>query len=267
MSLTVKKSRESISPENFKMKALVFSLPGSGKTTWMSTANQLGLGVAACETGQGNGLLSVAQENLDYVEPQNLAELEAFCNGAVFKDKAVVCLDSLSYMVKSFIKDAALAIPRAGGNSPKRSQGVPELDDYGVMAEISRRLLAKLLARDQHLIVTALEKEGPSDNDGVSLFVPDLPGALALTCTAMFDFVFRLRTRQRFTNQRDPSTRYTERYLITQPDGLSTLAKCRSNDRGVPLLPKEVVFNLETGEGSFPWMLKKITEGYKGQPA
>lgn len=265
MGLTIKHSKESITPEKFKMKVLIFSLPGSGKTSWVETANVPfgSLGIAACETGQGKGLLSVAQKDVEYVEPANIGELEAFCNGAVFKDKSTVALDSLSYMVKSFIKDAALAIPRKQGLSEKRAQGVPELDDYGVMAEITRRLLAKLLERDQNLIVTATEKDTQPDENGNALYVPDLPGALALTCTAMFDFVFRLRTRQVFRDKRDPSTRYTERYFITQPNGINTLAKCRSNAKGISLLPAEVPFNLQTGEGSFPWMIEKIQEGYK----
>lgn len=241
---------------------LIFGLPGLGKTQWVSTAKDYNLGVAACETGLGKGLLTVAQHDLEYIEPQNLAELEAFTNGAVFRDKGVIALDSLSYMSKSFIKDAALAIPRGKGDTQKRSQGVPELDDYQVMAEITRRLLAKLLDKDQHLIVTATEKDITNEATGETLYVPDLPGALALTCTAMFDFVLRLRTRQQFRDRRDPNSRYVERYFITASDGKGTLAKCRSNEQGVPLLDSEEPFDLKTGAGGFPALLKKIVDGY-----
>lgn len=257
--LEVKNSRNIIDPANFKFKVLIFGLPGTGKTEWLSSAPDIG--VAACETGIGKGLLTIAQKGIEYVEPSNLAELEAFCNGAVFQKKQSLGLDSLSWMSKSFIREAALAIPRKSGDAQKRAQGVPELDDYQVMAEISRRLLAKLLDKSQNLVITATEKDIKTDDGGV-MYVPDLPGALALTCTAMFDFVFRLRTRQKFADRTKPESRYVERYLVTQPDGLSTLAKCRSNDRGEPLLPREVVVDLKTGEGSFDWCLKKILAGY-----
>lgn len=265
MSLQVKRSRALIDPEKFRFKVLIYGLAGSGKTEWLSSANEVGngLGVAACETGLGKGLLTVAQKDLEYVEPANLAELEAFANGAVFREKKTIALDSLSYMNKSFIKDAALAIPRRTGDTQKRSQGVPELDDYQVMSEIARRLLAKLLDRDQHLIVTALEKDIKNEATGETLYVPDLPGALALTCTAMFDFVLRLRTRQAFKDRKDPSTRYVERYFITAHDGQGTVAKCRSNEHGQPLLDREEVFDLATGAGSFPALLKKILDGYR----
>lgn len=263
MSLQIKRSRAILDPARFKFKVLIYGLPGLGKTQWMSTANPLGMGVAACETGLGKGLLTVAQHDLEYIEPQNLAELEAFTNGAVFKDKAVIALDSISYMSKSFIKDAALAIPRGKGDTQKRTQGVPELDDYQVMAEMTRRLLAKLLDKDQHLIVCATEKDMTNESTGETLYVPDLPGALALTCTAMFDFVLRLRSRQQFRDRKDPSSRFVERYFVTQSDGKGTIAKCRSNESGVPLLDPEEVFDLKDGRGSFPVLLDKILKGYK----
>lgn len=263
MSLVVKKSGGLIDPANFKFKVLIYGLPGTGKTEWMSSAPDIG--VAACETGHGKGLLSVAQKDIDYVEPANLAELESFCNGSVFKTKASIGLDSLSWMSKTFIREAALAIPRKLGDAQKRAQGVPELDDYQVMAEISRRLLAKLLDGSQHLVVTATEKSIETP-DGI-MYLPDLPGALALTCTAMFDFVLRLRTRQKFADRTKPESRYVERYLITQSDGTSTLAKCRPNNLTDPLLPKEVVVNPKTGEGTFEWCRNTILDGYRKQLA
>lgn len=267
MSLIVQRSRALLDPAKFRFKVLIYGNPGLGKTEWLSGADTPhgSLGVAACETGHGKGLLTIAQKDIEFVEPSNLTELESLANGAVFKDKTAIALDSLSYMNKSIIKDAAIAIPRRGVDSPKRTQGIPELDDYGVMAEMSRRLLAKLLSMDKHIIVTAIEKMTlPDAEKGTSetVIMPDLPGALAFTCTAMFDFVIRLKTRQKLRDPKDPKSRYVERYFICHPDGQGTIAKCRSNESGVPFLPKEVPFDLETGEGSFQWMLDRILSAY-----
>lgn len=267
MALTIHKSRALLDPEKFRFKVLIYSDPGIGKTEWMSGADlpNGNLGIVACETGHLKGQLTIAQKNIDMVFPENFVELESIANGTIFKEKTAIALDSLSYMNKSFIKDAALAIPRKGIDSPKRAQGVPELDDYGTMAEMSRRILAKLLAMDKHLIVTATQKTiTPSPENGLTetTILPDLPGALAFTCTAMFDFVLRLKTRQKLRDPRDPKTRYVERFFICQPDGQGTIAKCRSNDIGVPFLDREEIFDLTTGAGGFQYMLNKILSGY-----
>jgi len=247
---------------------LIYGNPGLGKTEWASGADEPkgSLGIVACETGHLNGQLTVAHKDIDMVFPSSYSELESVANGAVFKDKGALSLDSLSYMNKSFIKDAALAIPRKGVDSPKRAQGVPELDDYGTMSEMTRRILAKLLAQDRHIICTATEKTiTPDPESGVTetTILPDLPGALAFTCTAMFDFVIRLKTRQKLADPRDPKSRFVQRFFITQPDGQGTIAKCRSNEKGVPFLDKEEVFDINSGQGTFQYMLEKILKGYK----
>jgi hypothetical protein len=268
LSLAVRNTKELIQPEKFRLKVLVYGLPGTGKTSWMSTAP--GLGVAACETGQGKGLLTVAQKGFDFVEPTNLMEFESICAGRVFGDKQTIGLDSLTSMSNTFIKDAALSIPRTRGASEKRNKGVPELDDYGVMAELTRKLLAKLLENDKHVIVTATERyKGPDLESGVgeTLIGPDLPGQMFLGSTAMFDFVLRLRTRQKLRDPKDPKSRYVERYFVTQPDGQGTLAKCRSTMDNKPLLDKEEVFDPETGQGTFDALLKKILAGYAASAA
>lgn len=267
MSLIPQKTRALIDPAKFRFKVLIYSNAGLGKSEWLSGADSPkgSLGIVACETGHLKGQLTNAGKDVECVFPDNYSELEAIANGAVFKDKTALALDSLSYMNKSFIKDAALAIPRKGVDSAKRAQGVPELDDYGTMAEMARRVLAKLLAKDQHLIVTATEKTiNPSEDNGVTetTILPDLPGALAFTCTAMFDFVLRLRTRQKLRDPKDPKSRYVERYFLCQPDGQGSVVKCRSNEAGVPFLDREEVFDLTDGRGGFQYMLNKILTGY-----
>lgn len=264
MALVVKNTKDLVDPKTFKVKMLVYGLPGLGKTMFAGTAPNPG--VAACETGHGKGLLTLAGQGVDYVEPSSMAELEALCKGAIFKDKDTLVLDSLTAMVRSFVKDYALTLPRSKGNSPKRDVGVPELDDYGVMGEVVRRLLMQLLLQDKHVIVTATErvdKPDPESGFGEFMVGPDLPGQMFLGSTAMFDFVLRLRTRPKLKNPNDAKSRYTERYFLSQPDGAGSITKCRSNKVGIPLLDKEEIFDLPTGQGSFPFLMAKILKGYE----
>jgi hypothetical protein len=267
MSLKIRNTKEFIRPETFRMNMLIYSLPGCGKTSWIGTCDPKETGIAACETGTGKGLLSIADKGFDCIEPADLNELEKFCNGSIFPHKKILVLDSLSAMYKTFIKDAALKLPRKMGDSDKRKAGIPELDDYGVIAELTRRLLNILMNAnpDKHIIVTATEKyDRPNENDPPgteSLIGPDLAGQMFLGSAAMFDFVLRLRTRPKLRDPKDPKSRYGERYFLTQQES-GTIAKCRSNARGLPLLDREEVFDQTTGQGSFEYMLDKILRGY-----
>lgn len=246
---------------------MVYSLPGSGKTSFLGTCPTKDIGVAACETGEGNGLLSIADRGVDYIVPENLSELQQFCEGKIFPDKRILAIDSLSAIAKTIIKDAALGIPRTGGESPKRKMGIPELDDYGVIGELTRKTLALLINANptKHILVTALEKydkPGPNDAPGTEALIgPDLSGQMFLGSAALFDFVFRLKTRSVLKDPKDAKSRVSQRYFQTQQEN-GVIAKCRSNAAGRPLLDKEEVFDLTTGEGGFKYLVDKIVNGY-----
>jgi hypothetical protein len=263
LSLVIKSTKALVTPENFRWKVLIFGPPGVGKTEWLTGVPDIG--VAACENGQGSGLLTAASRDVQYVEPENLAELESFCKGDIFKDKPAVGLDSLSDMSRTLVKDAVLKIPRTRGDSDKRKRGVMELDDYGISAEITRKLLATLIKLNKHVIVTATERyQAPDAETGVgeTIIGPDLPGQMFTASPAMFDTVLRLRTRRVLRNPNDAKSRYVERYFLTQPDGQGSLAKCRNSLTGKPLLDKEEVFDLADGRGTFSYLLAKILAGY-----
>ena len=172
MSLEIRNTKELIDPANLKLKILIYGLAGTGKTAWLSTVP--GIGIAACETGLGSGLLTVADKDISFCVPSSYAEFEAIASGKVFGDKEAIGLDSLTEMVNTFVKERSLALPRARGESDKRKLGVPELDDYGTMGELTRRLLRKLIdsTPTQHVIVTATEridKPDPENGDRKSV--------------------------------------------------------------------------------------------------
>src|ERR1700676_272255 len=264
MALTIHTTKELINPDSLKLKILLIGLPGTGKTTFMATAPNLGAGI--CENGYGRGLLSVVSKDFSYAELNAYSDFEEYCSGTIFKDKDTLGLDSLSEMVRSFIKDKAISMPRAKGESQKRALGVPELDDYGVIAELTRKLLQRFINQPKHIVVTRglpIEKPDPDNGQGEMLIGPDLPGAMFLGSTAMFDVVLCLRTRSVLLDPKDAKSRYTERYFMTEGGG-GIIAKNRLSlgDKGISFLPREVLFNVEKGIGTFSWFLNTAKEAY-----
>jgi len=219
-----------------------------------------------CETGHGRGQLSSATAGYEVADLNNYNDFEEFCSGVGQAAAGVEGLDSLSDMTKTFIKDKALTFPRQKGESPKRAAGVPELDDYGVMGELTRKLLRKLLGHDKHLIVTSglrIDKPDAENGQGELLIGPDLPGQMFIGSTAMFDLVLCLRSRSVLRDPKDAKSRYIQRYFITENNG-QILAKNRLsvNEKGISFLPSEILFDLNTGEGTFDWILNKAKAEY-----
>lgn len=259
MSLDIRNTATLIQPSKLRWKVLLVGRPGVGKTSWAATAPNPG--IAACETGHGDGLLSIASKGLAYVCPSTLGDFESICTGGVFKDAETIVLDSMSAMVRTFIKDYALSMPRRGVDSPKRKAGVPERDDYMTMAEITRRLLSALLDQDKNIVVTALEKSEKDENGAVVGIGPDLPGQLFLGAPAMFDSVLYLKTRPKLRIPGNAATRFTEHYLVTQNDGFH-VGKDRNNVGGKPPLAAEEVFDIASGVGTFVQLRDKIVAAY-----
>lgn len=264
MALQVYNSKELIDPDKLKLKILIHGLHGTGKTSFLGSAPTPLIGV--CETGHGRGIMSIASLGVDAVNLNNYNDFEEFCSGVAGKDNDTLGLDSLSDASKTFIKDKALSIPRAKGESAKRVLGVPELDDYGSMAEITRKNIRKLLNLDKHIIVTAglrIDKPDPENGQGEMLQGPDLPGQMFLGSTAMFDLVLALRTRAVLRDPKDAKSRFIERYYLTDSVG-GILAKNRLTvgEKALSFLSTEVIVNKETGHGMFPWLLNEAKTAY-----
>lgn len=267
MSTTVRNTKEYLSADKYRLIALIYALTGTGKTKWLGTIPSEDLGVAACELGVGNGLLTIADKNVDHIIVENLQDLEDFCKGKIFPKKKVLAVDSISAMAKTFIKDAALKLPRKGGDSAKRQLGIPELDDYGTIAEMVRRvvMMAVNCNPDKHIIFTATEKyDRPNENDAPgteALIGPELAGQMFLGAPALFDVVLRLRTRPKLRIPQDAKSRYIERFFQTEQQS-GVIAKCRPNKNDKALLDPEEIFDLSDGRGSFSYLVDKILRGY-----
>lgn len=271
MSLVIRNTKELVSPENLKLKMLLYSPSGYGKTEFTAGApNPIHAG---CEPGEGGGLLTIASKGLPYVVPETYAELERFCSGNIEGQKAfdTYVLDGMSYATDTIIKDYALTVQRKQGDTGKRAMGVPELDDYGTMAELERRLLAKLLMQPKHIIVTCLQDyyqpfqaaSGSQSARQERIGGPDLPGMMRLGSAAMFDIVMRLEVRSVLTNRQDANSRVLQRFWTTEGSD-KYLAKSRLRNGFKNAFPSEVEFNLETKVGSFDWFFQKALEGLEG---
>src|SRR5438552_2613676 len=97
-------------PEKHHWVVLVIGAPGTGKTTWAATAPDPA--IAACETGVGSGLLTLAHKpEVMAVVPTTFLDLRSVCYDTFepFRNKQTRVLDSLTAMVKSVIKDHVLA--------------------------------------------------------------------------------------------------------------------------------------------------------------
>jgi AAA domain len=264
MTLIVQNSRALISPENLKLKILLVGVPGSGKTSFVANAPNVGIGVS--ETGHGKGLLSVAASGVDYVEINSYEDFEAFCGGAVFHDKDTLGMDSLSDIAKTLIKDKALKIPRTKGESQKRLLGVPELDDFGTMAELTRKLTKKFIDQPKHIICTAglrIDKPDPENLQAETLIGADFPGQLFLGCSAMFDIVLIARSRSVLQDVKDAKSRYQQRYWMTEGSG-GYIAKNRlSVDPKIgSFLPPELIYDFEKDSGTFNDIYNRAKDAY-----
>ena len=264
LSLQIQNSKDLIKPDSFKLKILLVAPPGFGKTEFIGGIPNVG--IAACETGEGNGVLTVADRNVAFCEPDTISELESICKGLVFKSQDAVALDSLTAMTRTIVRRAALAIPRKQGESEKRRKGVPELDDYGVMGVMTHDLLRALIQLDKHVVVTSQLKIQLPDAEtgrGEYLIGPDLPGQMFLGAVAMFDTVLVGRTRSVTKDIDGVKKKVSERYWITAPDG-KHLAKCRSKRLGnFPLLESEIVYDLQANTGTWDHIFNTVKAAYE----
>jgi AAA domain len=232
--VTVRNTSNLFTPDT-RICMLAYAHAKRGKTTFAATMDGFTKKyfgkptlIIAVEAGEGGGTMSIQDFNVDYVCPANMEELNRIIAALATDTKyGGVVLDSATEYVNRFLKPYALKFPYTKGSAPAtRLEGVPEQGDYQTMGERARMDFNKLINLTshpdknirKHLLVTALEKE-KTNRDGVLLSIqPDLPGAMAMAATAMFNTVGCIELRT--TVEPDPANpktprRVTRRMLVT----------------------------------------------------
>ena len=217
-----------------RISLLLYAPAKFGKTTFAATLDKLTrkhMGkptlFIAVEAGEGGGTMSIQQAGVDFVAPATYDELLKVLT-ALQTDTTYggVVLDSATEYVNRFLKPYALQFP-ARENVPTRSAGVPTRSDYQTMGEKLRIDFLKLISLTtapriecrKHLIVTALQRE-KLDGDTIVSIHPDLPGAMALTATAMFQTVAQIELRHVVEKEDGKTTRRAVRQLLTDGGGI-----------------------------------------------
>jgi hypothetical protein len=237
-----------------KLCMVLWAAYGFGKTRFAATLDKMTKRffnkpslIIAVEPGEGGGTMSIQNYDVDFVVPNTFDELNALV-AALQTDRtyAGVALDSATEMVNRFLKPYALQFP-SREHIATRVAGVPERSDYQTMGEACRKLMNQLiklttledLSARKHLLVTALDRT-KEDNGRIVSVGPDLPGAMASACGAMFQTVGEIRVIPKVENVGGKPVRTSERRLVTHGDGVR-LIKDRTG-----CFPAECELDLET---------------------
>lgn len=242
-TLSIKNTRNLLS-ESTRLCALIYAPPKFGKTELASSLDAFTRKyrgkptlIIASEVAEGGGTMSLNMKDIDYVMPSNWNEMESLVASLATNDYyGGVVVDNLSDYVNRIVKPHAMSFPSKERDSGTRALGVPVRGDYQVMGESTRTQLNRLINLTNEntsdrfrkdLVVTALQKEVTDESGNLTGIVPDLPGALAGSVTAMLQTVLSIGVKQKILKQADGSTkRINTRVLYSTIDPLR-----RTDDR------------------------------------
>lgn len=277
MSLTIRNTSDLVDFSKFRAKLLAIGPPGIGKTTLVGTIAEVvgakNVGVVSAEPGDDGGLKSIARQGVDYVVPVSYFEALEVTKGSIFKDKQAIIVDGVDVLISHHTRKYAVGMTNKHGGdtgSPRRAAGVPDKSDYQTIGVAGRDLLRAYLDMDKHILMTAnMRADRPGDDDApgtILTYGPDIPGQLYRGIVAMVDISLFVMGRSILRDPKDPKSRFSQRYLITEPGNGTYLAKSRlslGDKRLTNVLPNELPFDLETGEGTMPDLFERVRKAYQ----
>lgn len=160
-------------PQSHKVKAVIYGASGVGKTTFASTAPKPIFASAE------NGLLSIADKWVDFVEINTLKDLIDL--SVYLRDKKhdyeTLVIDSISE-INDIIK----------ADIEKQTKRAMQLQDWGTLARKIRNILRDFRDLDMHIIFIAQE-QNIVDEDKIHKIAPSLNGKAATQIAYFMDIV------------------------------------------------------------------------------
>lgn len=189
-----------------RLAVLVYSAPGGGKTWFAGTfLNPLFID---CQ----GGMLTVRNKGVSAFQPKDYNDLLQCTIWENVNQFNTIVLDTAT--------EAARLVTEF--TTKQSNHEIPQLQDWMQVIERMRQLLRKFLDLPMHVVVTAEEGFNKDEDTGKMTYGPSLPGKLFGEAGALFDCVFHIRSKS------NPATKKTDRFLLTQPEGMYTQIKDRT---------------------------------------
>lgn len=191
---------------NAKIKTLVYSDAGAGKTTLIPTMPNV-FGISA-----EGGFLSIAESDIPYAEVSSFNDLNEVYEWVTESDEAK---DFESIALDSITEIAEVVLSNEKKNCKDGRAA------YGEMGDKMQSIIRAFRDLDKHVYFTSQLDKMKDENTGKLIFAPSMPGAkLSGKLPYFFDEVYALRVEKDGEGN-------AWRGLLTQPDGMWT-AKSRS---------------------------------------
>ena len=181
-----------------RVTALVYGVPGIGKTTFANTfPDPFFIDIAG-------GMSTIRRSKRPYVQPTSYAEVTLVINQGVPAGTKTLVWDTISGGVRAYLDDS---IGKTGREFPTQAEWL-------MVVEWLKRSVRDILQFPGHVVVTAQERYVKDEDTGKVIMGPAVPPSLILELGALFDCVFHMRMAF------DQKTGVQNRKLMTIPDGL-----------------------------------------------
>lgn len=218
-----------VAPEAPRIRALLYSEPGAGKTTLAAQAQDHQEMSPVLFANVEGGLLSIAhRKDIHAVDIRNTDELYRLYRqiknkDGMFADISTLVIDSMTELQTQNLDEIVSTAMESGKAKDRNRESYDEIwqEDYGVSTVQLARLIRWFRGLDINLILTAHAKfvYPPSGNSRKAAelqqaepvaVLPMLTQKLCKTVMGIVDYVWYL--------QYDPET--DKRYMLTRPDGI-----------------------------------------------
>lgn len=181
-----------------RITALVYGVPGIGKTTFADTfPDPFFIDIAG-------GMAAIRHHERPYIQPLTYQAFTLAVLQGIPEGTKTLVLDTITGATRMFLDDS---ISKTGREFPTQAEWL-------MVVEWLKRATTEVLRFPGHVVVTAQERFVKDEDTGKMIMGPAVPPSQIFELGAHFDCVFHMRIA---FNQ---ATGERSRKLLTEPDGL-----------------------------------------------